>query len=128
MRPSTNTVSRFAESALVDGAFAKKGTASNGVTAIAATTDKPAGLVQNAVSAGQVAAPDVSDRSVSLVVSGHGWAIAGAAIEIDDDLQVTAAGLVTPKSGAGYVVGKALTKAAINEAVEIFVNIRKEPA
>lgn len=128
MRPSTVNISRLAETALTAGYFAKKGTASNEVAAITATTDKPAMLVTSAVSADQVASPTTMDRSVGGIVSGHGWAIAGGAVEIDDDLVVDAAGAVVPKSGAGYVVAKAMTKAAAGEGVEVLVNIRKEPA
>ena len=124
MHSSTTSVSRYLESAGVAGCAVKKGSASNGVTAITATTDKPAGLIEQTKTSGDIAA----DGSIAVITSGMTIGLAGAAVEIDDHVVVDAAGKLVPKSAAGYVVGTAKTKAANGEYFELLVNIRKEPA
>lgn len=124
MHSNTATFSRYLETAGVAGCAVKKGTASNGVTAITSTSDKPAGLLTESKDAAAIA----QDAQAGIVVSGMAVGLAGAAVEIDDDLQADATGKLVPKSAAGWVVGKAKTKAANGEYFEILVNIRKEPA
>lgn len=124
MHSSTTSVSRYLESAGVAGCAVKKGSASNGVTAITATTDKPAGLIEQTKTSGDVA----NDASIAVITSGMTIGLAGAAVEIDDHVVVDAAGKLVPKSAAGYVVGTAKTAAANGEYFELLVNIRKEPA
>ena len=75
-----------------------------------------------------VAIYESASGQIAVTVSGMTMALAGAAVEIDDDLQVDATGKLVPKSAAGYVVGTAKTKAANGEYFELLVNIRKEPA
>ena len=124
MHSSTVAFSRYLESAGVAGCAVKKGSAANGVTAVTSVTDKPAGIIGQTKSASDI----VADGQIAVTVSGMTMALAGAAVEIDDDLQVDATGKLVPKSAAGWVVGKAKTKAANGEYFEILVNIRKEPA
>ena len=57
MHSSTTSVSRYLESAGVAGCAVKKGSASNGVTAITATTDKPAGLIEQTKTGRTTGAP-----------------------------------------------------------------------
>lgn len=114
-----------AGSTIVGGAVVKLGAASNSIQAVAATSDKPLGVAQNT--------PDVdlngtaTDR-VAVCVAGPATGLAGAAVSAGDSLQITAAGLLVPKSAAGYVVGEALTSAASGEYFDMLVHIRKEPA
>ena len=124
MHPSTVTFSRYLESAGVAGCAVKKGSAANGVTAITATSDRPAGLIEESKTSGQATA----DGQIGVVVSGMTVGLAGATITIDDDVQVDATGQLVPKSAAGWVLGKAKTGAASGEYFGILVNIRKEPA
>lgn len=124
---SNTAVSRLAENALKAGYAVTKGTAGNEVKAVAATTDKPAGITVNEVLAADIGNVN-GDPQVGVVIAGPVPAIAGATVNIDDDVVVAADGRLVPKSGAGYVVGKAMTPAAANEAFTVFVNIRKEPA
>lgn len=121
---ATTTVSRFATAVVASGYGVKKGTAPNEVSPIAATTDKPAGIVDTGVDAAML----LVDPTVGVVISGPAWAIAGAAVAIDDHVVLAADGRLVPKSVAGYVVGTATTSAAAGEGFELLVNIRKEPA
>lgn len=126
MHSATVNWTRYAESALVAGTAVKKGTASNGVTAITATSDKPEGVVTDAKSAADIAS--TGDPSVAMTVLGPAVALAGGTVVPGDALQVAADGRLVAKSAAGWVVGNAKTGGAIGEYIEILVNIRKEPA
>lgn len=122
MHTSTVSVSRYLESAGVAGCAVKKGSASNGVTAITATTDKPLGLIEQTKTSADIAA----DGSIAVIKSGMTIALAGAAVAVDQDVVVDATGKLVPKTVAGYVVGQAKTAAAAGEYFEILVNIRYE--
>lgn len=126
MHSATVNWTRYAESALVAGTAAKKGTASNGVTAITGTSDKPAGIATDAKSAADAAG--TGDPSVALTVLGPAVGLAGGTVVPGDSLQVAADGRLVAKSAAGWVVGEAKTGGAIGELIEVLVNIRKEPA
>ena len=116
------------------GQVVKLGATATSLQAPTAATDKPAGILQRI--------PDVGlDGSVdngTITLSGPATGLAGAAVTVDDDVVinvtpvvvngVSVVGTLVPKSGAGYVVGKALTVAAAGEFFEMIVNIRKEPA
>ena len=123
----TTAPSRLAENAVKAGYGVTKGTASNEVKAVTATTDKPAGIALNEGLASEIGNVN-GDPQVGVVISGPCPAIAGASVNIDDDVVLAADGRLVAKSGAGYVVGKAMTAAAAGEAFTVFVNIRKEPA
>lgn len=125
---ATVSTPRLAESAVRVGVAVKKGTAPNGVVPIALVTDRPAGITLNEVLAAEITAGVNGDPQVGICVSGPCMAMAGAAVAIDDDVVVDADGDLVPKSGAGWVLGKALSSAGNGEAFTLLVNIRKEPA
>ena len=56
MHSSTVAFSRYLESAGVAGCAVKKGSATNGVTAITSVTDKPAGIIGQTKSASDIVA------------------------------------------------------------------------
>ena len=113
--------------AFTAGKAVKQGTASNEVTAIAATTDIPLGLY---VSPENVTAAETNAMTISgaVAVGGPTKGLAGAAVAAGDQVVVDADGDLVPKAAAGWVVGTALSPAANGEYFDIFVNIRKEPA
>lgn len=129
---ATVTVSRFldfsgtlAVGTYKGGTAVKLGASANSVQNVTATTDKPAGILARD--------PDISldgkfVDQVGLVVSGPAEGLAGGTVNIDDDVVITATGTLVAKSGAGFVVGKAITAAASGEYFQLLVNIRKEPA
>ena len=118
----------------IGGQVVKLGASPNSLQVCAAGTDKPAGILQRT--------PDVGlDGTVdngTIVLQGPATALAGAAVATDDDVVLNVApvtvlgqsivGTLVPKSGAGYVLGKAISPAAAGEYFELVVNIRKEPA
>ena len=128
MHSATVGYSRYLESAGTAGTAVKKGSAANGVTAITATTEKPAGLLDLGDVQSKTLAEAQADPVVNLIVAGPAVGLAGAAVAIDDDVVVDATGKLVPKSAAGWVLGKAKTAAANGEYFELYVNIRKEPA
>jgi hypothetical protein len=122
MHSSTVTFSRYLESAGVAGCVVKKGSATNGVTAITSVTDKPVGIIGQTKSASDI----LADGQIAVIVSGMTMALAGAAVVIDQDVVVDSTGKLVPKTVSGYVVGKAKTSAVAGEYFEILVNIRYE--
>lgn len=110
------------------------GTTAGNLMVPAADTDKPAGVLQATPSVGL----DSSLDAGTICVAGLATGLAGAAVAVDDDVVlktaavtvngVSVVGTLVPKSGAGYVIGKALSAAATGEFFEMLVNIRKEPA
>lgn len=110
----------------VGGTVVKAGVASGSLQNVSAVTDKPSGVLTRSPDT-QLNDPTFIDHG-GIVVSGPATGLAGAAIEVDQDVVITATGTLVPKSGAGYVVGTALMKAASGEYFEMLVNIRKEPA
>lgn len=110
------------------------GSVAGNLANVAADSDKPAGVLQRSPDVGL----DSSLDSGTICVHGLATGLAGAAVAVDDDVVIKTAavtvngvsvvGTLVPKSGAGYVVGKALTAAASGEYFEMLVNIRKEPA
>lgn len=128
---ATTIVSRMAASAtaFTAGKAVKKGTASNEVTPITGTADKPMGIGNETLTiADTTASATVNGANQGVIVSGPTMALAGATIAVDDHVVVDATGALVVKSAAGYVVGQALTAAASGEYFQILVNIRKEPA
>lgn len=107
------------------GRGVKLGASSNSVQPVTAATDKPAGILARDP---DISLDGLSADKVGLVVAGPTSGLAGAAVAIDDDVVFDATGKLVPKSGAGWVVGKAFTAAASGELFELNVNIRKEPA
>ena len=121
---STN-VSRYLDAGTYKGGTAvKAGASSNSVQNVAATTDRPAGVLVRDPDVGY----DGSVDTIAVCIAGPATGLAGAAVEVDDDVVITATGTLVPKSAAGWVVGKAMSKAANGEYFELLVNIRKEPA
>ena len=113
--------------AFTAGKAVKQGTASNEVTAIAATTDIPLGLY---VSPENVTAAETNAMTIAgaVAVLGPSKGLAGASVAAGDSVVVDADGDLVPKAAAGWVVGTALSPAAAGEYFDILINIRKEPA
>ena len=123
MTTATVAPSLQANAALTGGYVVK--VSSGKLVPVTATTDVPAGIAARDVSAADITA---QDDSVACVMSGPTHGLAGAAIAVGDDLSYNASGALVPKSGAGYVVAKAMQASASGQYFAINVNIRKEPA